>query len=362
MMRKGPPLPVLWLCGGAGTGKSTVAWQVFNDLSAQGLHVGYLDIDQIAMLYPLSDGDAAGHHFKVDNFASVVANYRALGAQAVVVSGVIDPERGGDFAERAVDAAIIFCLLTVEHTTVRDRLAARGWPGDDVDESMQMMSGLLEAPFVSNIVDTDHRTPASLAREVSALIAPVPSTPVRQQLSPCGAGEVTVIVGPRAVGKSSVSWAAAMGHWSVRERTTYADLDQVGFFRPHRADLALSAANLGVIWRNSLARGVPRLIANGMVTTAEDIELLRHAVRPAHVRVIRLAADATTLQQRIQARFDGSPARLINDDLLNASTRVQRAVHRLAVAQGLTMAENNIGDHVIDTTELSIEEAAELAH
>ena len=95
-------LPVLWLCGAPATGKSTVAWQVFSDLADRGLCAGYLDIDQIGMLQPPPDADPRGHRFAVDNLAGMVRNYRAAGAQVLVVSGVIEPERGPDFAEAAV--------------------------------------------------------------------------------------------------------------------------------------------------------------------------------------------------------------------------------------------------------------------
>ena len=118
-------LPVLWVCGAPATGKSTVAWQVFSDLADQGLCVGYLDVDQIGMLQPPPDADPRCHRVKVDNLASMVRNYRAAGAQVLVISGVIDPEHGYDFAEAAVDADITFCHLTVAEPTLRGRLAAR---------------------------------------------------------------------------------------------------------------------------------------------------------------------------------------------------------------------------------------------
>ena len=87
----------------------------------------YRDIDQIGMLQPPPDADPRGHRFAVDNLAGMVRNYRAAGAQVLVVSGVIDPERRPDFAEAAVGADITFCHLTVDERTLRARLAARGF-------------------------------------------------------------------------------------------------------------------------------------------------------------------------------------------------------------------------------------------
>src|SRR5450759_1107489 len=163
-------LPALWLGGAPATGKSTVAWQVFSDLADQGLCVGYLDIDQIGMLAPQSDADPRCHRFKVDNLAAMVSNYRTAGAQVIVISGVIDPAHGHDFAEAAVEADITFCHLTVDEPTLRERLAARGWPYEAADEAMVMMSALADAPFVTTVIDTTGREPGGLARDAAKLV------------------------------------------------------------------------------------------------------------------------------------------------------------------------------------------------
>jgi len=356
-----PRLPVLWLCGAPATGKSTVAWQVFSDLADQELCVGYLDIDQIGMLQPPQDADPQGHRFKVNNLAGMVRNYRAAGAQVLVISGVIDPEHGHDFAEAAPDAAITFCHLTVDEPTLRARLAARGWPSEAADEAMIMMSGLADALFVTTVIDTMGRDPIDVARDAAALVTAASSTPGTQEFPECSDGAVTIIIGPRAVGKSSVSWGMAMRRWVSGEPTVYVDLDQVGFLRPAPSDASLQAANLRVIWRNALSRGANRLIANGMVATNQDLAILRHAVRPAPMQALRLAANPDTLWERIRARSAGGPARLINDDLENAAPEVQRHVHSVAVGQNVAYAASDLGDNVIDTTNLCIEEAVEQA-
>jgi broad-specificity NMP kinase len=354
-------LPVLWLCGAPATGKSTVAWQVFSDLADQGLCVGYLDIDQIGMLQPPPETDPRCHRVKVDNLAGMARNYRIAGAQVLVISGVIDPEHGRDFAEMAVDADITFCHLILDEPTLRERLTARGWPSEAADEAVTMMSGLADASFVTTVIDTTGRDPVGLARDAARWVTAASSNPDTQELPECVFGDVTIIMGPRAVGKSSVSWGLAMRRWGSGERTAYVDLDQVGFLRPAPTDASLRAANLGVIWRNAHSRDATRLIANGMVTTHQDLAILRHAVRPATVHAVRLAANPDTLWERIRARSVGGPARLINDDLENATPDVQRHVHRVAVGQDVEYAASNLGDDVIDTTSLRIEEAVEKA-
>jgi adenylylsulfate kinase-like enzyme len=41
-------LPVLWLYGPSGVGKTTVTWELFVQLAREGVATGYVDIDQLA--------------------------------------------------------------------------------------------------------------------------------------------------------------------------------------------------------------------------------------------------------------------------------------------------------------------------
>lgn len=83
-------VPVLWLYGPPGVGKSSVAWLVRERLSAAGVRVGYVDVDQLGMCYPGNDVDPGRHLLKSRNLAAVGRNFAAAGARGVVVSGVIN--------------------------------------------------------------------------------------------------------------------------------------------------------------------------------------------------------------------------------------------------------------------------------
>lgn len=87
-------IPVLWLCGPPGIGKSTVGWEIFTQLTQAGIEAGYVDIDQLGICYPEPALDPGRHRMKARNLGAVVANYRAAGARCVIVSGVVDPGRG----------------------------------------------------------------------------------------------------------------------------------------------------------------------------------------------------------------------------------------------------------------------------
>jgi adenylylsulfate kinase-like enzyme len=50
-------IPVLWLWGPAGVGKSTVSWQLFTELTSAGTQVAFADTDQLCMCYPAPPAD-----------------------------------------------------------------------------------------------------------------------------------------------------------------------------------------------------------------------------------------------------------------------------------------------------------------
>src|SRR4051812_23524774 len=85
-------IPVLWLCGPPGVGKTTVGWQLYADLVDEGVPVGYVDIDQLGMCFPEQPTDPDRHELKARNLGAVVAWFEAAGCECVVVSGVVDGE------------------------------------------------------------------------------------------------------------------------------------------------------------------------------------------------------------------------------------------------------------------------------
>src|SRR5262245_18986915 len=88
------PLPVLWLTGTPGVGKTTVGFEVFAGLARDGVRAGFVDIDQLGMDYPEPPHDPGRYRLKAGNLNSVVANFRAAGARGVVVAGVVHPDDG----------------------------------------------------------------------------------------------------------------------------------------------------------------------------------------------------------------------------------------------------------------------------
>src|SRR5262245_22011645 len=87
-------LPLLWLCGPPGSGKSTVGFEVYSQLLEAGVPVAYVDIDQLGICLAELPDDPYRYRLKARNLRVVVAGYQAAGARCVVVSGVVDPALG----------------------------------------------------------------------------------------------------------------------------------------------------------------------------------------------------------------------------------------------------------------------------
>jgi predicted kinase len=220
-------LPVIWLCGAPGTGKSTVAWRLFHDFADRSIRVGYVDVDQLGMLCPAPKSDPDRHQAKADALTAVMPNYAQAGARLFIVSGVLDPVVGARVAARL--PSISFCHLKAEVPTVRARLADRDPQQELAEDAISMMRGLDQASFISHTVDTDGRTPQDIAREVAPLVKPLAEAPSTAGADAAqGDGDLTVVSGPRAVGKSSVSWQLFTQKCASGVATAYADLEQLG--------------------------------------------------------------------------------------------------------------------------------------
>src|SRR6266536_20097 len=145
-------LPVLWLYGASGVGKTTVTWELFVQLAREGVPTGYVDIDQLGMCYapptprhwaPEPAADPGRHRLKARALDAVVANFRDAGARCVVVPGVTDPVRGVEtrllplrrpqdataYPAAPPAATITLCRLRASRAVLVDRVARRGRGG-----------------------------------------------------------------------------------------------------------------------------------------------------------------------------------------------------------------------------------------
>jgi adenylylsulfate kinase-like enzyme len=236
-------IPVLWLCGPPGAGKSTVGWEIFAQSSEAGIEAGYVDIDQLGMCCPEPALDPGRHRMKAQNLGAVVANYRAAGARCVIVSGVVDAGHGVH-ADMIPRAALTVCRLRVGPNELRQRFLGRGGQADLLEEVLSDADAMDASDFADVCVDTSGLSAAEATRLVRQSIAGWPDLPGpgRPQAGPdegsviAADGPILLLCGATGVGKSTVGFEVYLRMSRAGSSVACIDLDQVGFCCPVPAD------------------------------------------------------------------------------------------------------------------------------
>src|SRR3954452_11761745 len=125
-------LPVLWLCGPSGVGKSTVGWEATTERPG----AGHVDIDQLGMCYPEIPSDPGRTVLEARILGRAVANFRAAGASCLVVSGYIDARRG-IHTRYLAQAALTVLRMRCDQPELRRRLEARARPGEQRESALR---------------------------------------------------------------------------------------------------------------------------------------------------------------------------------------------------------------------------------
>jgi hypothetical protein len=175
MSRAETPSPdVLLVTGTVGVGKGTVADAVARLLADRGIAHALVDLDQIRLLWPPPESDRFNLAVELRNLAALAANYRAAGAQRLVLAGVI--ERGADRVayEQACGGRLCVVRLCGELSLIQRRLRERH--RDDAGqrawhlERCLELDAILDQACVSDAdVDIGGRTPLQIAADVVSL-------------------------------------------------------------------------------------------------------------------------------------------------------------------------------------------------
>ncbi|MFD9889261.1 AAA family ATPase [Amycolatopsis sp. NPDC059027] len=191
-------LPLLWLCGPQGVGKSAVGWEIFADLLRSGAKTAYVDLAQLGFLRPISDGDPDNHTLKARSLGALWANFRAAGARCLIVSGGVT----GQAAVRRYAAAVpgtklTVCRLHAGPAELTERILRRGRgegppiPGDELkglpaealhrlaERAAREADDLERAGIGDFRVDTDGLSTGDVARLVRARAGEWPGSVTR---------------------------------------------------------------------------------------------------------------------------------------------------------------------------------------
>ncbi|MFE6687568.1 hypothetical protein ACFVFQ_13925 [Streptomyces sp. NPDC057743] len=180
-------VPVLWLCGATGVGKSTVGFEVFQRVLRAGVVAAYLDLDQLGFRHPVPDDDPLHHRLKARNLGAVWRTYRAAGAQCLILSGPVEDEAtAAAYAKALPDARWALYRLHAGPDALTRRVMSRAgggsWdqPGDPLrgrseaellrvaDRAVASAAALDAAGVGERRIATDGRTAAEVAEAVLA--------------------------------------------------------------------------------------------------------------------------------------------------------------------------------------------------
>ena len=369
-------LPVLWVYGASGVGKTTVTWELFLQLVRDGVSTGFVDIDQLGMCYaaptptnwaPEPADDPGRHRLKARTLNAVVPNFQRAGASCMVVPGVTDAVRGVE-TDLVPHADMTTCRLRVEPAELSRRLAARGSPFDYLEAELGYSDALDRAFATDASIDTTGLTINEVVARLRAktgwpdLTAPVARPSLAEQLPEPAPGEILWLCGPTAVGKSSVGWQVYQQTRRAGIRAAFVDLDQLGFHRPgstgdpgnHR----LKAANLAAVWRSFRDNGAECLIAVGPLDRPGDAVLYAEALPAATITLCQLHASRDVLADRVARRGRGlTPTWGLAGDELTGQP--QERLRELAdEAARIGEALNGVGDLRVDTDDRPADEIA----
>ncbi|MEE6262651.1 ATP-binding protein [Plantactinospora sonchi] len=362
---------MLWVYGPPGVGKTTVAWEIYAALATSGDDVGYVDIDQLGMCFPEPAGDPGRYRLAAENLGAVVAGYRAAGARAVVVSGVVDPARGAP-VDLIPDVVVTMCRLRADADVLTGRLVARLGNHDTVPQALAEAEAL-DANNVGDLcVDTtglpvdqvvrlvEERTAGWTDRAPSA----APGTAAEPRTgADATEGPILWLCGASGVGKSTVGFHLYLRHVLGRGIPgAFVDLDQIGFYRPASSDIrvdhGMRARILAALWRNFRAAGARCLTVVGPAESSAAISTYAQAMPAATVTACRLHAEPDELTRRIMLRGEGGSWAQPGDPLKGQPAVHLSSVAERAVADAALLDRAAVGDVRVDAGQRTVEEVA----
>lgn len=112
------PVPFLVLSGPPAVGKTTVSWEIFDQLVDEGHRPALVDIDLLGASWPVPDDDPYNERLKARNLTSVWQNFQRAGARCLIAAGVIENRDGLAMYGAAIPGAVAtLCRLTASAPT-----------------------------------------------------------------------------------------------------------------------------------------------------------------------------------------------------------------------------------------------------
>ncbi|YCK39249.1 hypothetical protein ACNF49_35915 [Actinomadura sp. ATCC 39365] len=360
------PLPLLWLTGPTGAGKSSAGWEIFARLGRSGVRAAFLDADQIGLCHPAPEGGT--HRLRARNLAALWPGFRRAGMRCLVLAGFVDtPEEVGEYTALLPGAAFTVCRLRVPHAELRERFLGRGWRPDLVEDAVAEAVAQDRSRYADLCVDTGGRTVAETARLVLDRLggwppaAPGPvsvSPPVPAVPGAWGGGVASGVPvpllwfsGATAAGKSTVGYEVFGRVHRSGVRAAYVDLRQIAALRPSTEEEGrrLRAHGLAALWDGYRAAGAGCLVVSGGADSDETVRACTRLLPGLTPTVFRLHASPATLLERVLLRGRGGGPATPGDELRGLGPAALRAVAGRAAREAAALDRAGAGDVRLDT-------------
>ena len=357
-------IPVLWLSGPPGVGKTAVAWEIYRRLQRAGADPAYVDVDQLGMCYPPLTDDPDRHALKARNVAALRASFAASGARTLIVSGVVDAQRGPD-VNTLGGPHIVVARLRADPDELRARLRRRRGSFAQHEAAVEEAKALDRSTFANWCIDTSGLSIDEAATRALRDIGDWP--PAGKERSDSSSsdngtgahvgGEVLWLSGTTGVGKSTVGFRAYLDVLRSGGHAAYVDVDQIGFCSTAPSDHSLRARNLAALWSNFHDVGARLAVVVGRVFTRSEALLYEQALPSTRLSWCRLHVGDAELTRRILSRSEGGSWPQPGDPLRDRPQDELLAVADRAIAAGHLLDQHNIG-LPIDVDCLDVEDAA----
>jgi adenylylsulfate kinase-like enzyme len=357
-------IPVLWLAGPPGVGKTAVAWEIYRRLQRAGADPAYVDVDQLGMCYRSHTDDPERHTLKARNVAALRANFAASGARTLIVSGVVDAQRGPDV--NAIGGPHVGVVrLRADLDELRARLRQRPGRFARHEVAVTEATALDRSTFAHWCIDTSGLSSDAAATRVLRALGDWPPAG-NERADPTGSddgtaahggGQVLWLSGTTGVGKSTVGFRAYLNVLRSGAHAAYVDVDQIGFCSVAPDDHPLRARNLAGLWTNFQDVGVRLAIVVGRVFTRSEALTYEQALPETRLSWYQLHVGDAELTRRILSRRDGGSWAQPGDPLRDRSRDELLAVAERAMTAGHLLDRHNIGQS-IDVDGLDAENAA----
>ena len=163
-------IPVLLITGPVGVGKTTVSFAVSDILNAARTAHALVDVDSLRWCYPPPPGDRFHVALAMRNLAAVWANFRAAGAERLILADVLESrEQLAQYREAVPGAAIQVVRLRATLGTLHGRVRQRE-TGTTLDwylrRTAELATQMDRDRLEDLLVETDGRPATEIAREV----------------------------------------------------------------------------------------------------------------------------------------------------------------------------------------------------